>query len=386
MEDEMTTRSLALFLNGFPQTPASLIDPVTHGVTTSITVELKSLFHHYFLAKYGDDAADPEVYEYERHLTTGPDWRFRGAGIGRDKESRRNVSNELGKGFARWFLYEHLGFSYFCPLDDLLNRANHDGSRWLRKTAGDLPDYVCGRDASDLNILEAKGRYRSVGFGNKEFDDFRDQVARVHLLDSSGIAIAVKGFISAARWATEEHPRVQPALFVEDPWTEGRPVGNEGYPVAAGRAMVTGHFASVLAILRLPVHADAIRYARTAPPDTHERRGIWRCLAPELKGREFVGGVLPGRDHVWPWPLFDGPRPHATIWSSPFFLTSPPRFFGLERGVFEQVLAVARGEHSVAGEIQPVPVPEHIGQVSLLRDGTTTCPVSLLEPVGVIEL
>jgi len=170
------TRTIEIELNKFPQTPLALLDSTTKAAVGQVTLVVKKLFHHYFLAKYPDSAEDTGIYEYEGQITSGPDWRFKGGGIGADKESKRNVSNELGKAFARWFLYQHLGFTYFTPLDDLLNRPNTDGSKWTRHSKGDLPDYVCGKDAKDVNLLEAKGRYSSVSFRTKDFQSFRDQV------------------------------------------------------------------------------------------------------------------------------------------------------------------------------------------------------------------
>ncbi len=200
----------------FPSTPITLLDPASKTTVKSLTFGIRTVLHHYYIAKYGDDRDDAGGYEYERFITSGPDWRFLGSGIGRDKESKRHVSNEIGKGFARWFLYTHLGLTYFCPFDDVLERKNADGSRWTRKEEGDLPDYVCGRDRSDVNLLEAKGRYHSVTFKTKEFDSFRSQIARAQLLDAKATPIQVKGFISVARWATEESPRVVAKLLVEE--------------------------------------------------------------------------------------------------------------------------------------------------------------------------
>jgi hypothetical protein len=73
-----------------------------------------------------------------------------------------------------------------------------------RRTNGDLPDYVCGKDKTDVNLLEAKGRYRSVTFKSREFEDFRAQIDRAQLLGTDGKPMRVKGFISAMRWATEK--------------------------------------------------------------------------------------------------------------------------------------------------------------------------------------
>jgi hypothetical protein len=209
------TRTIALALNKFPALPATLTDPATKAAVGTLPVGVKDLLHHHYLAKHGDDGLDDGVYENERRLTAGPDWRFRGAGIGIDTESRRNGSNEFGKAFARWFLATHFGFTYFCPFNEAMKGGNPDGSTWRRRSAGDLPDFVCGKGERDVNLLEAKGRYSSVTFRRKEFEEFRAQIERVQLIDPEGHALQVKGYISAARWATEATPRVRSQLLVE---------------------------------------------------------------------------------------------------------------------------------------------------------------------------
>jgi len=286
----MKKRTIELGLNKFSGLPPSLVVSGTKESVRTLPVEVKAVLHHYFVAKFGDSSEDNGTYEYERFLTAGTDWRFRGSGIGTDKEAKRNASNELGKGFARWFLYEHFGFTYFCPFEDLVDRTNGDGSKWVRIRDGDLPDYVCGESKFKLNLLEAKGRYHSVTFQTKEFNDFRAQIQRAGLVDASGAAIRVKGFISAARWATEDSPRVRSTLLVEDPVSDGRPPSADGFPPSIGLAMVLGHYALILEKLRLPLHADAIRLRRQIPEQTGARRGIWECIAGPLSGRRFVGG------------------------------------------------------------------------------------------------
>lgn len=387
------TRTIEFELNEFPSTPATLVDPTTNAPLDTLSVDVKKLFHHYFLAKYGDDAEDTGVYEYERGLTAGPDWRFRGAGIGADKEAKRNVSNELGKGFARWFLYEHLGITYFCPIEGLLGRKNPDGTEWKRKDDGDLPDYVCGKTKADVNLLEAKGRYRSVTFRTKDFSEFRAQIQRAQLLDAQGHALQVKGFISAARWATAETPRVRSKLLVEDPSTDGKPPDSDGYPRQVGLSMVAGHYAPVLAGLQLPLHAEAIRDLRRLSEQTGARRGIWQCISGPLSGRRFVGGVIPDRfARTWGpwWPFLDEidlpPFWRLVRYESPFVLAPPMRFFALEEGVFRQVLGVGHRGLDAAADIEPVAVPEQTGSLSLLRDGTILGSVDYFEPVAVMEL
>lgn len=385
-------RTIKLQLNKFPKTPPALVDQRTGKAVPEVTVAVKKLLHHYFLAKYGDGGEDCREYEYERRITGGPDWRFKGEGIGVDKESKRNVSNELGKAFSRWFLDEYLGFTYFTPLEDLLERPNADGSRWTRRTKGDLPDYVCGKDATDLNILEAKGRYRSLSFSADAFQSFRQQVQRAQFLDGSGRAVQIKGFVGVARWATEATPKVRAKLLIEDPRTQGRPPGPDGYPRAAGQRMIWGHYGPIFDRMQLPVHAAALRNAVALPERTTAARGKWECVSGPLQGRRFIGGLLPDRAtrlvEPW-WPFFDeeGPR---RVWQlirrvSPFVLARPLRFFGIEEHVFNSVLSAIQGGVDTVHEIEQSDVPAQTQSLSLLRDGTVLGPADYFEPIGVRE-
>jgi hypothetical protein len=387
------TRTIELALNNFSTTPTTLVDPATNAPTVTLNVGVKALLHHCYRAKFGEGVEDTGVYEYEPRLSTGPDWRFRGSGIGADKEAKRNVSNELGKGFARWFHYEHMGFTYFCPFEDLLGRKNLDGSEWTRKEAGDLPDYVCGKNSRDVNLLEAKGRYRPLSFKTKEFAEFRAQIQRARLLDAQRKPLRVKGFISAARWATEETPGVRSKLLVEDPSTDGDAPGQEGYPQQVGLSMVVGHYAPVLDRLQLPVHADAIRRLRQVPNQTGAKRAIWACIAGALRGRRFVGGVLPDRfTRGWgpTWPFFEEVELqriwHSVRHDSLFLLAPPMRFFGVEEVILRRVLAVAHRGIEAAENIEPAAVPDSTGSLSVHRDGTVLGPVDYFEPVGVLDL
>ncbi|BCG47248.1 hypothetical protein GEOBRER4_n2075 [Citrifermentans bremense] len=384
------TRTIEFELEKFQTVPTTLIDPGTGVLYPTLNVELKKLFHHYFLAKYGNSFVDPGFYEYQNMMTAGPDWRFLKAGIGADKESKNNASNELGKAFARWFHSEHLGMVYFCPFEDVLDKINPDGSVWRKKEKGDLPDYVCGTSSTDVNLLEAKGRYRSVTFKTKEFHQFRAQIQRAQLLDAAKKPLQVKGFISVARWASEKTPRVNSKLLVEDPVTDGRPPSQDGYPLQVGLAMVTGHYASIFDKLELRLQAEAIRHHRPMPKYSSASRGIWECVSGPLSGHRFVGGIvstpyIPPQirfineyDFKYEWHLF-----HQT---SPFILERPATFFGLDERIFRQVIRVSGNRLDAANEIKPIIVPDETGSLSLLRDGSILGPVDYFRPVDIFRL
>jgi hypothetical protein len=318
----------------------------------------------------------PPHFEYQRGLTAGPDWRFIGNGIGVDKESKRNVSNELGKAFARWFCSTYLGIHYFAPLEDLIGVPMANGWCWRRAVAGDIPNYVCGNGNLGVMLLEAKGRYRTVNFANAEFTTFRNQIQRAALDDHNGNPVAVKGYIAAARWATTMQANVMSCLYVEDPVSPGRELGPEELPRGVADATVMVHYANVFDRLQLPAHAEAIRRGVATPEIPGVRRGVWRCNTGPLQGREFVGGTIVDRADIVPdlwWPFDDQHR----------YLVPPATFFGVERPTFERVLTASRlpiGEISL--ETPFVEVPKLIGGLSLLGDGTVLGPSHFFRHIG----
>lgn len=371
-------RVIQLSLNKFLPIPTALVDSAG-GAVKSVEVPIKELRHHYYLAKYGSDP-DDGVFEYLKFITKGLDWRMTGDGIGTDKESRGNVSNELGKAFARWFMSKYLGYNYFCDFSTAMKMSIAGGGHeWSRREPGDLPDYVCGEDENGVSLLEAKGRYSSVSFTSKEFEGFRNQIARARLCDAAGNELAVKGFISVARWATENKPNIQSTLFVEDPWTEGRRGGE--YPRSAGRSMVLGHYITALERLQLPVLADSLRLSRALPAQgNRERRGIWVCRTGPLQGRRFVGGIIPDSRYALNWSRYYRGWSH-----DPDVLLPQSEFFGVDRGTFDGLVRAARANHMDSPGIEPVDVPEALGAISLFRDGSVLGPVGYFERVGVTE-
>lgn len=380
-------RTIKLQINQFQATPHSLKSSAPTGIVDTIKVSLTSLFHHYYLAKYGNDGNDTKIYEYQNQLTGGEDWRFLGNGIGIDKEAKKNASNELGKAFARWFNYTHLGMTYFAPLENLIDQKNLDGSLWIRNSGGDLPDYVCGADETDVNLLEAKGRYRSVSFSNAEFDEFRKQIQRASLKDKNGKSIQVKGFISAARWATANKPAINSTLYVEDPFTDGEPVGESGYPIQIGRSMTMGHYASIFRRLQLPIHADAIRYKWKIPSKT-SKRGLWECISGPFSGMRFVGGIISNKitypckfcpKNEVPWYLNEN-------FNNTFILHQPHHFFGVEEETIRSVIFNLHIKTKNSKTIRTIETPIELETISLLRDGTIFGPADYFRPIGIIEI
>lgn len=378
-------RTIDLSTQYFPVPhPPSLCDQNGKELT-SLEVSLTSLFHHYWVSKYSSEPSEKMQFEYASQITQGPDWRMAGDGIGVDKEAKRNVSNELGKAFARWFMATHFGHAYFCPFETAMKRsANGGGHTWMRRERGDLPDYVCGKNNTDINLLEAKGRYSSVSFGTAEFQVFRDQVNRAKLCDASGNEISVKGFISVTRWATEETPRIRSKLLVEDPWTEGRRV--DTYPEDIGQSMVMGHYASIFRRLQMPVVADCLEYGYQLDNRFQgEQIGIWKCVAGPLKGLEFAGGLLGGNVNSGFCDQYRDCYGYSSR-RDKFYLVPPSNFFGLELNVFIALISKLKYRGSHRDVPKPILPPENLGAISLLRDASVLGPSSYFELRNVADV
>lgn len=385
------TRTILLRLKDFDDTslPSTLTALKSPKDKMPITVELKDLFHHYYKSKYGDCALDTGNYEYQRRLTSDPDWRFSGDGIGCDKEAKRNASNELGKAFARWFLDKYFDITYFAPFESVLGKPYSDGSVWGRKSKGDLPDYICGKNQNDINLLEAKGRYNSVGFDAKEFQEFRDQIQRASFIDKSKNSIAVKGYISVARWATESNARIQSMLSVEDPFTDGQPPADGKYPSAAGKMMITHNYISTLERLRLFEFSLALQLNRPLKIINPRRLGKWQCDMGSLQGVTFIGGVINSCQTQFAWPYFynDFFIDHWNFFKnkSPFFIESPMQFFGVEEHIFLSIIKTCREGIDNYFDIKPIEVNNNVEQISLLRDGTILGAAEYFRPIGILE-
>lgn len=377
-------RIIGLSTQHFPAPhPRSLCDSNGNELA-SLEVNLTSLFHHYWASKYLFEPSLFMQFEYASQITLGPDWRMGGDGIGVDKEAKRNVSNELGKAFARWFMATHLGHAYFCPFETAMKRsANGRGHSWMRREPGDLPDYVCGKNDTDINLLEAKGRYRSVNFNNAEFQIFRDQIHRAKLCDATGSEISVKGFISAARWATEETPRTKSKLWVEDPWTEGRRV--DEYPQDIGKSMVMGHYSSIFKRLQMPVVADCLEHGYDLDSRFQgERIGIWKCVAGPLKGNAYAGGLLArtiDRNYL---DQYHDYYHHGK--ENKFYLISPTHFYGLALDIFTALIESLKYGGYSRDIIKPILPPENLGAISLLRDASVLGPGSYFELADIVDM
>lgn len=377
-------KKIQIALKDFPVIPFGLFDDKGNQVQF-ISFSPKEIYVHYWIAKYGDHSSPPlEAFEFMHQISSCSEWRMKGDGIGIGTEAKRNISNELAKGFARWFMYTYLGFTYFTPFEHAVKAPPDvkDGHRWVKVGEGDAPDYVCGSVAADVNILEVKGRYDSVTFDTKEFENFREQVARARLLNEHDQEIAVKSFIFAARWATENHPNVQPKLWVEDPWTPGSQEIPK--PNGLGSAMIRGHYADLLR--RMGFYRIATALQEGIPFESTEKifLQVWKCIFGRHSGRLFVAlNLIPG---AWQYTTRPLPSDMSFPWVHPFL--------GLDLDTFIEVVSAAR-VRDLAPEIRQVfdgPIDQTTttqfeqDDLVLLRDGVVAGAIQYFIPFGPYEI
>jgi len=189
-------KSINLRLNRFPAVPYSLRDASTNLASPAIDIELANLFHHYYLDTFDctPPSPDPAQFEAVQFLSRDHDFRFLGRGFGTSTQARRNRSSELGQAMCRMFLHDHLGIKYFAHISNFLpsNLPRALANYKVKKIRqGDAPDYLCARNEQEIFLAEAKGRYESINFSGKAFDQWRQQFETVEILDPSGIARAL---------------------------------------------------------------------------------------------------------------------------------------------------------------------------------------------------
>lgn len=187
---------------------------------------------------------DPAQFEHLRLFTSETELRARGDGLGDNPAFRQHRSNELGQAFFRWFLYEHVGITFFGHMNKALRgdlNGVFDGIKIERAPkGGNAPDYLCASDSNSVFLGEAKGRVTPVSFQSAEFKVWRKQFSNVIVTDQSGIMRSLKGYVVATRFASESHPRVHSTLLAEDPSTRGLP-----WPDGAPPLPKCGRFASL---------------------------------------------------------------------------------------------------------------------------------------------
>lgn len=385
-------RSINLALNNFPTTPNSLrADPAIDEPKDTCRCDLARLFHHYYIDTYGRRPPKPDLaqFEYIDFIANCDDFRFVGDGIGASTSSRRNTSTALGQAFCRWFLHEHLSITYFAHIDKVLNRSLHRGFgnlRLVRKRKGDVPDYVCAKNVNRIYLAEAKGRYSSVSFANREFEKWRKQFSRVEILDGTQ-PLSVKGFIVGTRFVTEENqPTLKSGIFAEDPKSPGERSLSDNSAGAIGSVIVAEHYTSIFQKLDQTLIATALASGTTVPEQLQLKATAWQFQLDILEGMRFIGGYWPPLKGTLPFTIENNQI--VTQSGDPFRLdTGRGTFFGLEENIFRQVVAMARFGLHQAAEVQTIDdIAPFYSAISLLRDGSIIGPAELFIPIDLITV
>lgn len=386
-------KTLRLALNRYAPIPVTLReDPAIDVAKVEISVNVASLYHHYFLDSFdiAPPNPDPAQFEHTQFLLPTAEFRFQGNGLGASPAIRRHRSNELGQAFCRWFLYEHLEVTYFAHIERLLGRQVSRpfvGCKLDRIASGDTPDYLCATARESVCLAEAKGRYSTVSFKNKEFASWREQFKRVAFKDSSGTTRRLKGHIVATRFATEANgDRLKSTIFAEDPASPGELEFDRERSQALAHVAREAHYASIAQKLRQPVLATALRNGVTMPEELRVLAVAWRIVAGPLEGRRFVGGYYVTGGAGPSFRLANGgvfyERPDPLRLDLPAFT-----FFGLEENTFRQVVRIAR---SGQGQAMPLEVFQETdffySGFSVLRDGSALAPLEFFVPVEQIAI
>lgn len=384
-------KSVRVALNRFPAVPASLQDPGKPGSPVpEMMVDLADLYHHYYLQSYDRSPPnpDPAQFEHVRYLEPSTAFRFLPNGLGANKTKKQNNSNELGEAFCRWFLSEHLNILHVARIDDVVNHGAlswADGVRVERdySTVGDAPDFFCVEPTGQVSLAEAKGTIEAVSFKAKKFATWRNQFNRLRVLDGSGNAMSVKGYIVAMRWAVHTHgPSIYTTLSAEDPKTPGeRPFFDESGAFAA--AVRSLHYAPSLAKIRLPLLSAALETGTTIADDLSFRVVLWECLLTTLKGIRFVGGYFPTDPAgVMPFTSRDGKM--VAVPNDPFRLDqSTGTFIGIEEKTFRHLVRTARNGPMTINDFPRIDrrISGYSG-ASYLPDGHVLGPIELFRPIA----
>lgn len=376
-------KTVAVSLNKFPTVPPSLSSD-SEGLTDPIDVDLARLYHHYYLDTRGTEppTPDPAQFQHLSLLLPTTEFRVRGDGFGTHAAYRQHVSNELGQAFCRWFLYEHLHITYFAHMEHVLNRgalAEYGGAGVERVSSGDVPDYLCTENRSDVFLGEAKGRVKAVSFDNADFKTWRKQFERVVVKDATGTPRSVKGYIVATRFALETMPKVKTQVFAEDPETQGE--GTLRDAPFLGEMVVALHYSTIAQKLRQPILAAALESGVAVPNEIQFPATVWELMIPPYKKKRFVGGYFPGPDGIAPVQLREGGLHFLP--ADPLRLDfAPGTFFGVEENIFKSICALARLRDRGEFSLRPLPAPEFVySAISFLRDGSIIGPVDFFRPL-----
>jgi hypothetical protein len=381
-------RNIRLALNEFPTVPESLrLKPSIDIPVRELTINLTNLFHQFYWDKYGARGPVPDLahFEYLQFLEASSDFRFSGDGPGAYAGARRNISMEMGQAFCRNFLHDHLDIKFFAHISEIIERQQNTGpfagTLVTKMGSGDTPDYLCTNSSSDLFLAEAKGRFSSINFSNKEFGTWREQFDRVEFKNSGGYLESLKGFIVATRFAIEAKGPKQSTIYAEDPNTRGELPMNERARRELAAAVTAVHYGRIAEKLAQPIMAASLRGGFRVPDEIGFPAVIWEFQMEPYRGKRFVGGYYPSSEGVRPIQTKEGQI--EFLRSDPFRLDiGNGTFVGVQEHVFEQMARVARAGTSLLDVESPVAfIPPLYSAISTLKDGSIVGPVEFFQPV-----
>ncbi|WP_157652509.1 hypothetical protein [Burkholderia ubonensis] len=387
-------KQLSLALNKYPVIPNSLRkNPIINSPVSSISVDLANLYHHYYIDSFGrrPPNPDPIQFEHAQFLLPVSDFRFQGAGLGIASAIKKHRSTELGQAFCRWFLHDHFGITYFAHMQHVLDRQLHrafQGCSIQRVDEGDAPDYFCAKNVGRVFLAEAKGRYSSISFKNREFQGWRNQFDRVSFKDIHGLELSIKGHIVATRFATEESSgRVTSGLWAEDPASRGDVEADAERLFELSAAVIGLHYSGISTKLGQPLLASSLASGVRLPEEIRVQCVVWKVLFGPLQGKRFVGGYFgahrskEGARDVHP--SFATDIPGDILRLDREFAT----FFGVEESIFRQVVSIARLGSGVVAQLQQLEeITPFFSGFSVLRDGSALGPMEWFWPEELIAL
>ncbi|ELW9528468.1 hypothetical protein SIO92_002748 [Burkholderia cenocepacia] len=387
-------KHLSLALNKYPVIPNSLREnPTINSPASSISVDLANLYHHYYIDSFGrrPPNPDPALFEHMQFLLPFRDFCFQGSGLGISSAIKKHRSNELGQAFCRWFLHDHFGITYFAHMQHVLDRQLHrafQGCSIQRVAKGDTPDYFCARGVGRVFLAEAKGRYSSVSFKNREFQDWRKQFDRVSFRDANGLESSIKGHIVAARFATEEnHGRVRSGLWAEDPASPGDVEADAEKLFELSVAIIGLHYSGISTKLGQPLLASSLASGVPLPDEIRVRCVVWKVLFGPLQGKRFVGGYFGTRQ------LKEGMHDVQPSFADDLrgnilrLDRESATFFGVEESIFRQVVTVARLGAGVGVQLNQFEgITPFFSGFSALRDGSVLGSIEWFQPDEIISI
>jgi hypothetical protein len=248
-----------------------------------------------------------------------PELRWRGTGLGVGTEMRRGMSNLFGRMFARWFLTEHLGASFFSQIDRSPHRVGRNGRILVERTGTDLPDWIVANSGS-IFLGESKGS-RTAAINTIE-NAFPLRSAKIQLnnanvfvqLNQRWIPCRPTGWAILSRWATESDT-LRPLLFVEDPPTSGFPEDLMPGLVDDVRA---DHYRALLLGMGFPRLSERFDNSGGAPVEkaTIDDNALLITLDEQSgrHGEEFVSVLVDARGMFGP--TLDDILPFREFWRS----------------------------------------------------------------------